>query len=129
MLDEVDDLTPEQQMLVIQTEASMLAQAKRNQDSFDLLDKAVATWPDSTELIYDHALAAERVGKLDLMESQLRKVIKIKPDFASAYNAQNFGRNRAKIAAERSLHVGYFRLGALSLRQFNAGRRKFAQSL
>jgi predicted Zn-dependent protease len=90
MLDEVDDLTPEQQILVIQTEASMLAQAKRNQESFDLLEKAAQNWPNSTELIYDHALAAERVGKFDLMESELRKMIKLKPDFAAAYNALSY---------------------------------------
>jgi tetratricopeptide (TPR) repeat protein len=90
MLDEVEDLTPEQQITVIQSEASLLSQAKRNQESFDLLEKAVKNWPTSTELIYDHALAAERVGKLDVMETELRKVIKMKPDFAAAYNALGY---------------------------------------
>ena len=105
MLDEVDNLTPEQQILVIQTEASMLAQAKRNQESFDLLEKAALNWPNSIELIYDHALAAERVGKLDLMESELRKVIKIKPDFASAYNAlsYSFADRNIKLAEAKTL--------------------------
>ena len=105
MLDEVDDLTPEQQILVIQTEASMLAQAKRNQESFDLLEKAAQNWPNSTELIYDHALAAERVGKFELMESELRKVIKLKPDFAAAYNAlsYSFADRNIKLAEAKTL--------------------------
>ncbi len=90
MLDEVDDLTPEQQILVIQNEASMLSQAKRNQESFDLLDKAANTWSNSAEIAYDHAMAAERVGKYDIMETQLRKLIKAKPDFAAAYNALGY---------------------------------------
>ncbi len=90
MLDEVDELTPEQQILVIQTEANMLAQAKRSQESFDLIDKALQNWPDSSDLIYDHAMAAERVGKYDLMETQLRKLIKLKPEFAAAYNALGY---------------------------------------
>ena len=90
MLDEVDELAPEQQILVIQTESNMLAQAKRNQESFDLLDKAASTWPDSAEIVYDHAMAAERVGKYDIMEIELRKLIKVKPDFAAAYNALGY---------------------------------------
>jgi predicted Zn-dependent protease len=105
MLDDVDELTPEQQILVVQTEANMLSQAKRNQESFDLLEKAAGTWPDSTELIYDHALAAERVGKLDLMESELRKVIKLKPDYAAAYNAlsYSFADRNIKLAEAKTL--------------------------
>ncbi len=90
MLDEVDELTPEQQVLVLQTEANMLSQAKRNQESFDLMDKAVNNWPDSNDLIYDHAMAAERIGKYDVMETQLRKLIKAKPDFAAAYNTLGY---------------------------------------
>ena len=90
MLDEVDDLAPEQQILVIQTEANMLSLVKRNQESFDLLDKAASTWPDSAEIVYDHAMAAERVGKYDIMETELRKLIKAKPDFAAAYNALGY---------------------------------------
>ena len=79
MLDEVDDITPEQQIMVIQTEANLLSQAKRNQESFDLIQKAAKNWPDSIELSYDYAMAAERIGKLDVMETELRKVIKLKP--------------------------------------------------
>lgn len=90
MLDEVDNLAPEQQILVIQTEANMLSLAKRNQESFDLLDKAASTWPNSAEIVYDHAMAAERVGKYDIMETGLRKLIKAKPDFAAAYNALGY---------------------------------------
>ena len=90
MLDEVDDITPEQQITVIQTEANLLSQAKRNQESFNLLEKAAKNWPDSIELSYDYAMAAERIGKVDVMETELRKVIKLKPDFAAAYNALGY---------------------------------------
>ena len=90
MLDEVDDLAPEQQILIIQTKTNMLSLVKRNQESFDLLDKAASTWPNSAEIVYDHAMAAERVGKYDIMETELRKLIKAKPDFAAAYNALGY---------------------------------------
>ncbi len=86
----VEDLTPEQQMLVIQTEANMLNQAKREKDAFDMLEKATQNWPSSVEIVYDFAMAAERVGKLDVMETELRKAMKLKPDFAAAYNALGY---------------------------------------
>lgn len=89
-LDAIDDLNTEQQIIVIQTEASMLAKAKRDQDAFDLLDKAIKNLPNTPELVYDYALAAERVQKYDLMELELRKTIAAKPDFAAAYNALGY---------------------------------------
>jgi tetratricopeptide (TPR) repeat protein len=89
-LDALDELNTEQQIIVIQTEASMLAKAKRNQESFDLLDKAVKNLPNTPELVYDFALAAERMQKYDVMEAELRKIIAEKPDFAAAYNALGY---------------------------------------
>lgn len=105
MLDEINDLTPEQQVIVIQTQANMLGQAKRNQESFDLMEKAVQNLPNSPELIYDYAMAAERLGKLDIMETELRKVILMKPDYAAAYNAlgYSFADRNIKLEEAKSL--------------------------
>lgn len=90
MLDNVDGLTPEQQALVVQSQAVMLNQAKRSDEAFTLLEKAVQSFPESPELQYDYALNAERQGKFDLMETTLQKVIKMKPDMAAAYNALGY---------------------------------------
>lgn len=89
-LDAVENLTTEQQIIVIQTEASLLSKANRDKESFELLDKAVKNMPNTPELMYDYALAAERVKKFDLMETELRKVMANKPDFAAAYNALGY---------------------------------------
>jgi tetratricopeptide (TPR) repeat protein len=90
MLDNVTGLTPEQQTLVIQNEALLLNQAKRHEESYALLEKAVQKYPESPELIYDYALNAERLGHYQVLEENLNKVIKIKPDFAAAYNALGY---------------------------------------
>ena len=90
LLDAIEDLTTEQQIIVIQTQASLLAKAKRDKDAFELLENAVKNLPNTPELIYDYALAAERVNKLDIMERELRKTISAKPDFAAAYNALGY---------------------------------------
>ena len=105
MLDEVGDLTPDQQTIVIQAEANILSQAKRNQESFDLMEKAVNNLPNNAELMYDYATAAERLGKFDLMETELRKVILIKPDYAAAYNAlgYSFADRNVKLKEAQSL--------------------------
>lgn len=111
-LDNVEGLSTEQQILVIQSQASLLVKAKRNQEAYELLDKTVKNMPNTPELVYDYALAAERVQKLDVMESELRKLIAAKPDFAAAYNAlgysfadRNIKLDEAQTLIEKALSI------------------------
>ncbi len=90
LLDNLEDLNVEQQILVIKAQASLLAKDKRNQEAFDLLEKAVKNLPNTPDLVYDYALAAERLAKFNIMESELRRAIAEKPDFAAAYNALGY---------------------------------------
>lgn len=90
MLDDVDGLAPEQQALVLQNEGLLLNQAKRTEDAYTLLEKATQTFPDNHELLYDFALTAERLNKFEQMEQSLNRAIKLKPDFAAAYNALGY---------------------------------------
>jgi tetratricopeptide (TPR) repeat protein len=90
LLDDLENLAIEQQIIVIQAQASILVKAKRNQEAYDLLEKAVKNMPNTPELVYDFALAAERILKFDVMESELRRAIAEKPDFAAAYNALGY---------------------------------------
>jgi tetratricopeptide (TPR) repeat protein len=90
MLDDLENLSDAQLAQVITAQANLLAQAKRFQESYELLGKAVANMPNANELIYDYAMAAERVRQFTVLETQLRKLIKIKPDFAQAYNALGY---------------------------------------
>lgn len=104
-LDVVDHLTPEQQIVVIQAQAALLIKNQRNQEAFDLLKDAVKNAPNTTELIYDYALAAERVQKLDIMEAELRRVIAIKPNFAAAYNALGYSFAERNIRLNEALKL------------------------
>ena len=136
MLDNVDELTPVQQIVVIQTQANMLGQAKRHQESFDLMGTAVKNTPNSPELIYDYAMAAERLGKLDVMETELRKVIRLKPDFAAAYNAlgysfadRNIKLDEAKTLIETALKLqpnDYYMLDSLGWVHYRLGNLALA---
>ncbi len=89
-LDALQELNSEQSALVIQAEAGMLTRAKRNQEAYDLLDKAVNNLPNTPDIIYDYAMAADRLGKVDVTERELRKLILLKPDYAPAYNALGY---------------------------------------
>ncbi len=90
MLDNVKDLTNEQRLVVVQTQAAMLAQDKRHEDAYELIKKTVNSVPNTPQLLYDYAMAAERIGKIDEMEKELRKVIQLQPDYAAAYNALGY---------------------------------------
>jgi len=58
--------------------------------AFAVLGQALENNPDSPELLYDHAMAAEKIDRIDVLESNLRQVIQIKPDHAHAYNALGY---------------------------------------
>ncbi|GBL47385.1 TPR domain protein [Sulfuriferula multivorans] len=75
---------------LIEAEAQLLRETKDYKGVYELLSHALASRPDSPELLYDHAMAAERVNKLDVLEKDLRHLIQIKPDYAQAYNALGY---------------------------------------
>ena len=71
-------------------EAGLLRDANAYQEAFDFLGAAVARAPDSPDLLYDHAMAAEKVNRIDVLEANLRKVIAMRPTHAHAYNALGY---------------------------------------
>jgi tetratricopeptide (TPR) repeat protein len=82
--------SPEDRIQVIQVEAQLLRDAKAWKENFAMLKDAVDEYPDSFELRYDYAMAAERMDRIDILETQLRKVMEMKPDYAHAYNALGY---------------------------------------
>lgn len=79
-----------QRMQLTLAEAALLREAQAYQEAFDFLAEAVARTPDSADLLYDHAMAAEKVNRLDVLEANLRRVIEMQPDHAHAYNALGY---------------------------------------
>jgi tetratricopeptide (TPR) repeat protein len=71
-------------------EGQVLREARRYQESLDLLTSALARQPEDTGLLYETAMAAEKIDKVDVMETHLRKLITLKPDDAQAYNALGY---------------------------------------
>lgn len=79
-----------QRIQLIQAEADLLREAKDHVGVFNLLDGAVKKLPNHVDLLYDRAMAADKLGKMEVMETDLRKVIQLKPDYAHAYNALGY---------------------------------------
>ena len=73
-----------------QAEAQLLREANAYQEAFDVLGEALEKMPNAPDLLYDHAMAAEKVDRIDIVEANLRKLIKIRPDHAHAYNALGY---------------------------------------
>jgi len=80
----------EQQVQMRIAEAQLLRDANQNTEAFKVLAQALQEQPDQPDLLYDHALTAERLEKYDILESNLNKLIKLKPDHAHAYNALGY---------------------------------------
>jgi tetratricopeptide (TPR) repeat protein len=76
--------------LKLSAEVQLLRDAKQYQAAYDLLAEAVGKSPDDTDLIYDQAMMAEKLGSLGEMERLLRRVIGLRPDYHSAYNALGY---------------------------------------
>ncbi|MGZ5093333.1 MAG: tetratricopeptide repeat protein [Burkholderiales bacterium] len=82
--------TAQQRVQLTQAEAQLLRDANAYQEAFDLLGEALKKMPDYPDLLYDRAMAAEKVNRVDVLEESLKKLIALKPDYAHAYNALGY---------------------------------------
>lgn len=71
-------------------EAQMLRQARAYPEAFEVFTQLVERYPDDPDLIYELALAADRVGQFDKMEALLRGLMEDHPDFYHAFNALGY---------------------------------------
>ena len=93
----VDDPAAQGQLLLV--DAQLLRDGGYVQSAYTVLQNALVRFPDNPELLYDYALLAERLDKLELMEASLRRVMQIAPDNQHAYNALGYS------LAERNIRL------------------------
>lgn len=79
-----------QRVQLLVAESQLLREANLHREAFDLLGQALQKTPDQPELLYDHALTAEKLDRFDVLESSLKRLIQLKPDHAHAYNALGY---------------------------------------
>ncbi|KWT79659.1 hypothetical protein APY03_5059 [Variovorax sp. WDL1] len=83
-------------------EVQLLRDAKQYQAAYDMLAQASSAKPGDTDLIYDKAMVAEKLNRLDEMERLLRRLIELKPDNQNAYNALGYSLADRKIRLEEA---------------------------
>ena len=83
-------VTIEQRVQVRQGEAQMLREAGDDAGAIAVLQKALADFPDNPDLIYDYAMVAEKLDRVDDAQKQLARLVELKPDDAQALNALGY---------------------------------------
>ena len=82
--------TPIERLTLAQTESTLWREAGDNAKAFAALDAALAGDADNADLLYDSAMLAERIDRMDEAEKRLRRVIVLQPDRAHAHNALGY---------------------------------------
>nr|WP_230558913.1 tetratricopeptide repeat protein [Variovorax paradoxus] len=94
--------TPEDKKQKFLAEVQLLRDAKQYQAAYDMLTQASAAAPNDSDLVYDQAMVAEKLNRLDEMERLLRRLIELKPENQNAYNALGYSFADRKIRLDEA---------------------------
>lgn len=134
-LDQYKNLNEQEKLKFLQAKTALYFNNNRAQDAWTLMAKEEENFKNVPEFKFDYALLAEKMGNTLLMEQLLKEAIKLKPDYALAYNAlgysyadRNIKLQEAKKYIEIALSIQpnnhyildsmgwvYFRLGDLDI--------------
>lgn len=84
------EIQPDDARLKLLAEAQLLRDHGQPRAAFAMLRAELARQPGDEDLIYDAAMAAEKAENLAEMERLLRRLIRLRPDSAHAYNALGY---------------------------------------
>lgn len=90
VLKDASPSTARERAQLIQIEAQLLREANQQQAAFDVLAAGLAVQPEQPDLLYEHAMAAEKLNFVEVMEASLRTVMRLRPESAHAYNALGY---------------------------------------
>ena len=129
----------EEELQLVAAEALLLREADRGAEGLAVLDEALQRFPDNTDLLYDHAMMAEKLDRLDVMETSLRKIMAIAPKNQNAYNALGYSLAERNIRLEEAYTLvakalelapeDPFIMDSMGWVQFRLGRLKESEEL
>ena len=79
----------QQALVIIQAEGDLLIQAERYEEAIAVYTKELENGYNA-DLLYARAMAAEKIGRLDILEKDLRVILEQEPDHAEALNALGY---------------------------------------
>jgi tetratricopeptide (TPR) repeat protein len=74
----------------IVAESQLLRDVKQWKDAHDVLAEGVKRFPTDIDLMYEQAMMAEKLDRIDDMERLLRRVMAERPTYQHAYNALGY---------------------------------------
>lgn len=90
MLSQADVDSDDERVKLVIAEAQLLRDAGRGQEALKLIEDALDSNKENTDLLYEHAMLAERLKLFDTMERSLREMIRVAPENQHAYNALGY---------------------------------------
>lgn len=80
----------QQRVQVVLVESQLLREAKQLNAAYQVLTQGLKKHPDHPDLLYDAGMVSSQLGKRDVFEKMMRKLIQINPQNAQAYNALGY---------------------------------------
>ncbi len=90
LLRKLPERSPEEGRAKLLAEAQLLRDQKQWSAAFGVLTEAATRFRDDPDLLYEQAMMAEKLDRMDEMERLLRRVIALKPEQSAAYNALGY---------------------------------------
>jgi tetratricopeptide (TPR) repeat protein len=81
---------PDYNIELVQLEVELLIRDGLDSEAYQLVDIALIDTPDNIKLLYSRGLLAEKMGNIEQLEIDLRKIISLNPDNAEAINALGY---------------------------------------
>lgn len=80
----------EQRAQLTLIEAQLLRDDKQYAEAYAVLQKSLDQLPNQQVLLYEAAMMADKIGKYEVAEKYLRKLMQLNPEDANAYNALGY---------------------------------------
>ncbi|MDG1907864.1 MAG: tetratricopeptide repeat protein [Pseudomonadales bacterium] len=103
---------PERYNRLVMIEGQLLSERGHEAEFFELLETVIQNQPENVELLYFRAMTGQSLGRLDVLEQDLLRVIEIDPGNADAMNAlgytladQTDRHDEALVLIERALEI------------------------
>lgn len=90
IIQQLRDQSPGDAQTLYLVEAEILDEAGEGAEAMAVYAAALEAYPDDADILYARALYAVKVGRIELAESDLRRVIERDPEHADALNALGY---------------------------------------
>ncbi|WP_198263680.1 tetratricopeptide repeat protein [sulfur-oxidizing endosymbiont of Gigantopelta aegis] len=90
LLEHSAGVNDQQSTEILQIKAEVYAQAKDYTKAYEIYTQAVKLAPDNHDILYGRAMLAEKFGRIDLLEKDLKKILASNPKDNQALNALGY---------------------------------------